>query len=246
MTVQWYYVSNGTQIGPVDRSVMEALIFRGSISTQTPVWREGMQSWEEAGLHFSFPGVHMPPPLPIRAPAESPARGNPPEVDSDLAQTDNGPDALYSGAPARSFGEAISICFKKYFSFSGRASRSEYWYFYLFNIILGFGAGFLDGSIFGVASFQQPFTTLALLMLLLPSLAAAVRRLHDTNRSGWWLGRFWVGNICFLFLYFEVNRQSDELGNMVLVVFIAYFLVYSVVLILFLCQRGDSGRNRFG
>jgi uncharacterized membrane protein YhaH (DUF805 family) len=59
-----------------------------------------------------------------------------------------GPDGLYRGAPARSFGEAISVCFNKYATFSGRASRSEFWYFVLFCFLLGLAASLVDMVIF--------------------------------------------------------------------------------------------------
>jgi len=73
-------------------------------------------------------------------------------------------------------------CWKKYATFSGRARRKEYWMFVLFNLIAYFIAGVLDG-IFGGGAVEALYG----LAVLLPSLAVAVRRLHDTNSSGWWL-----------------------------------------------------------
>ena len=71
-----------------------------------------------------------------------------------------------------SFAESIQTCFNKYIDFNGRASRSEYWWFAL----LGFGLSFI------------PVVGWILrLVILLPSLAVQVRRLHDMNRSAWWL-----------------------------------------------------------
>jgi len=80
-------------------------------------------------------------------------------------------------------------CFKKYATFSGRARRSEYWFFALFNAIASFLLGFVDGML-GLASAETglgPLGGLYALIVLIPSLAVAVRRLHDTDRSGWWL-----------------------------------------------------------
>jgi uncharacterized membrane protein YhaH (DUF805 family) len=80
------------------------------------------------------------------------------------------------------FGEAISDGFSKYATFSGRTSRSGYWWFYLFYILVLVGASILDAAI------NAPVLTgLAVLALFLPSLAVLVRRLHDTDRSGWWI-----------------------------------------------------------
>ncbi len=82
-------------------------------------------------------------------------------------------------------GEAISTCFGKYADFSGRAVRSEYWYWSLFRVLL-------IGGIALVALIAQTPALFALvgleaLVMLLPSLAVSVRRLHDVNMSGWLL-----------------------------------------------------------
>lgn len=74
------------------------------------------------------------------------------------------------------FQESIKLCFSKYADFSGRASRSEYWWFFLFIIL----AGAL------IAILSDRLAMVFYLATLLPSLAAATRRLHDTSRSGWW------------------------------------------------------------
>ncbi len=74
------------------------------------------------------------------------------------------------------FQESIQTCFSKYATFSGRASRSEYWWFALFCALGCTAAGVLDDKA----------SALFMLGTLLPSLAAANRRLHDTGRSGWW------------------------------------------------------------
>lgn len=74
------------------------------------------------------------------------------------------------------FQESVRVCFSKYADFSGRASRSEYWWFVLFMILVSLGLSSISevlGGIFALAT-------------LLPSISAATRRLHDTNRSGWW------------------------------------------------------------
>lgn len=80
------------------------------------------------------------------------------------------------------FGEAISDGFSKYATFSGRTSRSGYWWFYLFYILVLIGASIIDAAI------KTPILTgLAVLALFLPTLAVLVRRLHDTDHSGWWV-----------------------------------------------------------
>jgi uncharacterized membrane protein YhaH (DUF805 family) len=80
------------------------------------------------------------------------------------------------------FMTAVKTCFSKYVDFNGRARRSEYWFFVLFYVIVYVVASILDGIIGG-----QIFTIIAALGFFLPSLAVTVRRLHDTDRSGWWI-----------------------------------------------------------
>jgi uncharacterized membrane protein YhaH (DUF805 family) len=77
---------------------------------------------------------------------------------------------------------------KKYFLFQGRSRRSEYWYFFLANLILGLLADFIDG-IAGLADENGggPIGIICTLVHLVPSLTTGVRRMHDINRSGWWL-----------------------------------------------------------
>ncbi|WP_374971182.1 DUF805 domain-containing protein [Terrabacter sp. BE26] len=85
-----------------------------------------------------------------------------------------------------SFGEAVStVLTQKYATFSGRARRSEYWFFYLFSILV---TGVLN--VLMAVTGAKAISYLAILFglaLLIPSLAVGVRRLHDTGRSGWWL-----------------------------------------------------------
>jgi uncharacterized membrane protein YhaH (DUF805 family) len=80
------------------------------------------------------------------------------------------------------FVDAIKSGFNNYVGFSSRAARSEYWYWTLFTIIASIVAGIIDaviglGFIGGIVS----------LALLLPSIAVSIRRLHDLDRTGWWL-----------------------------------------------------------
>ncbi|MFN0128727.1 MAG: DUF805 domain-containing protein [Verrucomicrobiales bacterium] len=107
---------------------------------------------------------------------------------------------------------------KKYAVFSGRARRREYWYFVLFNVIISVLSVFLDKALgtfnsdLGIGIIGGVYS----LGVLLPGIGVAVRRLHDTNRSGWWL---LIGLIP---------------------------LVGAVVLIVFALMDSQPGSNRFG
>ena len=73
--------------------------------------------------------------------------------------------------------QAVSACFSQFATFSGRARRAEYWWFFLFNVLAASILAAVSETLSGVFS----------LVTLLPTLAVSVRRLHDIDRSGWWL-----------------------------------------------------------
>jgi uncharacterized membrane protein YhaH (DUF805 family) len=83
------------------------------------------------------------------------------------------------------FGEAISSVLRNYTTFSGRAPRSEYWYWALFFFIISIAATAIDTTLFSESVFS-PLSTGLSLGLLLPNISVAVRRLHDIDRTGWW------------------------------------------------------------
>ena len=102
-----------------------------------------------------------------------------------------------------SFGQAISTCFKKYVTFSGRASRSEFWWFFLFVYVVGAVLYFIDSAMglqMGASSQEMniggtvvPFDNPGIgvlsliwgLVTLLPGISVMVRRVHDSDKSGW-------------------------------------------------------------
>lgn len=111
------------------------------------------------------------------------------------------------------FGQAISSGFSNYVNFSDRASRSEYWFWILFIIIAEIVTTLID-SLIGHG--REVVTGLFGLATFLPSLAVAIRRLHDLDRTGWWV----------------------LLGLIPLVGWI--------ILIIWYCTKGTAGPNRFG
>jgi uncharacterized membrane protein YhaH (DUF805 family) len=113
------------------------------------------------------------------------------------------------------FTQAIQSGFQNYVGFSGRAVRSEYWYWYLFFVLVAIATALIDFVLFPRVDIS-PVNTLAELALLLPSVAVSVRRLHDLDRTGWWL---------FIILI---------------------PLIGAIVLLVWFCMRGTVGPNRFG
>ena len=123
------------------------------------------------------------------------------------------------------FVEAVRSGFNNYANFSGRALRSEYWWWVVFVWIAGIIASIIDRALgwsiyettmYGVQQSSGPVAAIFSLAVLIPGLAVLVRRLHDTDRSGWW---FWL----------------------VLIPIIGW-----IVLIIFLASSGTPGPNRFG
>jgi len=112
-----------------------------------------------------------------------------------------------------SFQDAVKTCFSKYAEFSGRARRSEYWYFALFNVIVSIVASLLDSMLFGHSMILQILVGLA---FLVPGLAVGVRRLHDTGKSGWFLLIGLIPIIGFIvlivFLATDTVRTPNQYG----------------------------------
>jgi uncharacterized membrane protein YhaH (DUF805 family) len=102
---------------------------------------------------------------------------------------------------------------KRFAVFNGRARRKEYWLFALFNILVLAVLAFIDAAVgLGGKSGGSPLAGLYLLAVFVPHLAVTVRRLHDTNRSGWWM---LIGLVPFigaivLLVFLIQNSQPDE------------------------------------
>lgn len=110
------------------------------------------------------------------------------------------------------FTEAIKDGFDHYTKFDGRARRSAFWYWVLFGILVGIAANIISAVLFD----SQILSYLVSLALFLPGLSVAIRRLHDTGRSGWWY----------------------------LLVFIP--IIGIIVLIVWWVQDSDPGENEYG
>ena len=120
------------------------------------------------------------------------------------------------------FFASIKVCYAKYFKFSGRASRSEFWYFWLFLVIVGVLTSYIDAVIKGI-SYSEYINSgeigivemLSIFINMLPSITVVARRLHDVNRSGWWM-------------------------------LIPLTIVGIIPYLYWLCKRGDEEENSFG
>lgn len=127
------------------------------------------------------------------------------------------------------FTESIkTVLFQKYATFNGRASRSEYWWFALFIFLTGF-IGFLN----------EVLNVIISLLILIPSIAVAVRRLHDTNHSGWHLlgsfGFFAAGG-------FIIAAGGEDFGIFVVI----SGWIYSLYILYLMIIKGDESDNQYG
>jgi uncharacterized membrane protein YhaH (DUF805 family) len=140
---------------------------------------------------------------------------------------------------------------RKYATFSGRARRAEYWWFYLFTLIVSFVSSIVFAPLYIIFS----------LAVIIPSLAVGVRRLHDTNRSGWWL----LAPIAIMIptygaaIFMGVGGALGGIagsgaaagagfGGAVIVLVIGGLaaLVLGIMLLVWFCSRGTDGPNRYG
>ena len=101
---------------------------------------------------------------------------------------------------------------RKYFVFEGRSHRTEYWMFFLFNLIINFVLVFLESAVNETTYLSSVYG----LAVLIPSIAVGIRRLHDTGRSGWWLliGLIPLLGAIVLLVFFamEGDAGSNEYG----------------------------------
>ena len=104
---------------------------------------------------------------------------------------------------------------KKYAVFDGRAGRPEYWYFVLFNIIVSVVLGVIDGMLGTVSSGARIglLGGIYSLAVLLPSIGVGIRRLHDINRSGWWLLIGLIPLVGWIILIIWAATESDAGPN---------------------------------
>lgn len=163
------------------------------------------------------------------------------------------------------FVEAIKTCFSKAFTFTGRARRSEYWYWYLFSVIVSIPLSiileiipedaWILAFIVGLVALGWSFFN------MIATLAVSVRRLHDTGRSGWWYGASMIGSFVWTMLvvaeivvfavYMIDGTSASMMGALIpflVVLLVTYIplLAYSIVLLVWLCQDSTPGPNKYG
>lgn len=146
--------------------------------------------------------------------------------------------------------QAVTTCFKKYATFSGRASRSEFWYFQLFLYLALSVAEIFDSMFFlmGEESASMGSDVIGLVVwlgTLIPNFAVWSRRLHDTDRSAWWIAPLFIIPLIYLVItsFTMIFTQNDIIF---LAIVALVFLGNFITIIVWFCQKGTDGENRFG
>ncbi len=191
MSKDWYYAIEGTSNGPVSEIQFEQLVAAGTVRSDTLVWQEGMEDWLP---YARAQGSQDAAPLASHSPFEEghdPAR-----------------------ADANTFLGALKDGFARFVDFKTRSTRPQYWWFALWSLIISAVTGILDATL-GMGE-NGPIGVLASLVLFLPSIAVAIRRLHDIGRTGWWM----------------------------LLIFLP--IIGWIVLIVFYCTKSEASPNQWG
>ncbi len=197
--MKYFIANNGLQTGPFE---LQDLVANG-LTPNSLVWCEGMASWQHA---TSVPEVAQ-----LLMPQQQSPYQQPQYQQQQPQQTYQQPQYQqpqpqyqqqqyqqqpYSGADTTmGFGEAIKVCFNKYANFSGRASRAEFWWFYLFTFLVSLITCGVAGLVF-----------------IIPQYAVGARRLHDTGRSGWLQLLGFVPIVGLILIYWWV-LEGDQGDN---------------------------------
>ena len=133
-------------------------------------------------------------------------------------------ESASAGRPAHmmGFSDAVqNVLMNNYANLNGRASRSEYWWFVLFNLIVNIVTLVIDLTLGTMVTYDMGYVGLiAFLALLLPTVSVSVRRLHDIGKSGWWILLAIIPIVNFIgifviivFTIMEGEKQPNQYGN---------------------------------
>ena len=110
------------------------------------------------------------------------------------------------------FKESVEHVFSNYFNAEGRASRSEYWWWYLFTLLASTAVsllGLILGELMGLTFISTILTWGLSILILIPNICVQIRRYHDINRSGWWI---FCPIVNVIFLFFAGDEGENDYG----------------------------------
>ena len=137
---------------------------------------------------------------------------------------------------------------KRYFHFQGRAPRPEFWWFFVFYIVISLAARLVDRfmKLSGIGPYGWLYVIVGL-ALVIPFCSATTRRLHDIDRSGWWLLVAFVPQFLNGWrIGAAAHRGVDPSAGSMAVVFGAMSIIGTIILLIALCFPGTKGPNRHG
>lgn len=284
MAENWFHAAHGSAQGPVGRAHILELIASGEIGPQTLVWRKGLDDWQPAGTHFDFDtpadeALAEDAPTALTEPA--PHRAEPPKAPTQdwisrarEAAPAQAPDAPWSAAAAASARAADRVpmdpftavrrVYARYFTFSGRAGRGEFWWFSLYYMIATIALSMIDFGL--IDSSYAPLSTAFALLNIFPAYAVSTRRLHDCGNSGWWIVAqvtapiVLMGGALVMFLQqvgaWGTASVADIREGGYLTGILSSLMVYalaglaslilSIIILVMLGRRGDPLENRYG
>ena len=212
----WYYADQGGQQGPVSRQDLQAALARIPNAQDVFVWQPGFADWKRAGdiAELNVRGSGAPP----------------------LPQMRDGAPA-YRGTPMPD--ESNTGVARLWFGFSGRANRAKYWLVAAINVAIMTVLTVV--AIVGNAPALWIVFIIAILVLVVSSVAVSIRRLHDRGKSGWWV-------LVFIFVPGLLNgvgsRLDDPVPMMILSLAGLAISIWALVELGFL--RGTQGDNAYG
>lgn len=143
------------------------------------------------------------------------------------------------------FSEAVKTCFQKSATFRGRAPRSEFWWFFLFNFLV-MVLLFAIGNIIAGKLLGDRLVNIYQLIIFLPYTSVGFRRLHDLNRSGWWLGTLLIISFIWLVCLFGILMTGSEFFAMLGTGLAPIMLIWSIGLLIYFIFPGTKGTNKYG
>lgn len=136
------------------------------------------------------------------------------------------------------------------FDYKGRAGRKEFAWFILISFLISWSIGWLEKAVFGLPVGEGYFNIFYKIVTLCPLTTLIIRRLHDSNKSGWWQLILWISLILFVVLlqHVSLSKGIAPVKNLGLFwiplgLYCIVFIYYAVAL---LCKAGDESENRFG
>ena len=163
MSAKYFYTVKGVRQGPVMIEELNSLAARQELKRSDLIWTEGMATWQRAGVTSSI------------------FEGLPPDLEPLEATIPPLPNAPATQISSH-FAWYLQVL-KNYAVFDGRAGRREFWTFFFVNLVVSFALWLIEGVLGGSGVMYFLYS----LAVIIPNLAVGIRRMHDTDRSGWWI-----------------------------------------------------------